>query len=73
MKKNYQYDIVLSFAEENKDAANSLKLALKLVGFDKVYYYPDYTDETWGKNLAQQLAVIYAQHARYAVVFLSKH
>jgi formylglycine-generating enzyme len=70
---NYQYNIALSFAEQDHDAALALKLALEAAGIERVYYYPDYTEETWGQPLARQLALVYAEKARYAVVFLSKH
>jgi len=68
----YEYDIALSFAEEDHNAALALKLALEAKGINKVYYYPDHAQETWGKPLAKQLAIVYAQKARYAVVLLSK-
>jgi formylglycine-generating enzyme len=72
MGKDYQYDIALSFAEEDHNAAIALKLALIIEGVREVYYYPEHTTETWGKPLATQLAVVYAQKARYAVVLISK-
>jgi formylglycine-generating enzyme len=73
MNNSYPYNIALSFAEEDHDAALALKLALEAINVSKVYYYPEHTQATWGKPLAEQLSKIYSKEARYAVVFLSKH
>jgi hypothetical protein len=70
MKELYKYDIALSFAEEDRDIALALSLALKQHSFT-VYYYSDSIEETWGTELEKRLTEIYKEKARYAIVILS--
>lgn len=67
----YQYDIALSFAEEDRSTALLLKHELDKRGIQNVYYYPDHAQETWGRYLVEQLSIVYAQKARFALVLLS--
>lgn len=73
MNKEYKYDVAISFAEEDRDAALALLLSIKLAGFRKVYYYPDKREATWGELLPETLTKIYSHEAQYAVVLLSNH
>jgi hypothetical protein len=73
MHKEYKYDVAISFAEEDRDAALALSFAMKLAGFSKVYYYPDKRNVTWGQHLPQKLTRIYSDEARYAVMLLSNN
>lgn len=70
--KTYNYDVAISFAEEDRDSALSLALALKAEGL-KAYYYPTNYVETWGTNLVEKLESIYSQEAQYAVILFSKY
>ncbi len=67
----YKYDVAISFAEEDRNAALALALALELQGIKNVYYYPLYYEATWGADLEQKLTKIYSTDAKYAVVFAS--
>jgi TIR domain len=68
---NYQYDVALSFAEEDRDIALSLSLALNQLSIT-VYYYPDEIEKTWGADIERKLKEIYKEKARYAIVILSE-
>jgi len=72
LKNTYTYDVAISFAEEDRNAALALSQALELEGL-KAYYYPDERTLGWGKNLEEQLSNIYAEQARYAIVLFSEH
>jgi len=73
MKSNYQYDVAISFAEEDKDIALCLRLALKQVGYKSIYYYPDHRKDGPGQNLKEKLYNIYNQESRYVIALFSKH
>jgi hypothetical protein len=73
MAEKYKYDIAISFAEEDRNAALALALALEMKGFNKVYYYPEKQGVDWGEDLEKLLTKIYFEEARYAVVLLSNH
>ena len=71
MDKIYEYDVAISFAEEDRNAALALALALEIVGIKKVYYYPLKYVATWGRDLEKEITRIYSSKAKYAVVLLS--
>jgi hypothetical protein len=71
MKTKYEYDVAISFAEEDRNVALALALALEMSGIHKVYYYPLRYEATWGKQIEKRLQRIYSKHAMYAVVLLS--
>lgn len=70
MENEYKYDVAISFAEENRDAALALSLAFEKEQL-KTYYYPN--DPGLGRNLNDNLKEIYLKEARYAVILLSEH
>lgn len=72
MNKEYKYDVAISFAEEDRNAALALALALKTEGEKKVYYYPLHFEDIWGHNIEERLTEIYSKEAKYAVVFVSR-
>lgn len=67
----YKYDVAISFAEEDRNAALALALALEMEGVKNVYYYPLHYEETWGQQLKDKLTCLYSEQARYAVLLLS--
>lgn len=69
--KTYRYDIAISFAEEDRNAALALSLALEMAGFNKVYYYPFNYEATWGKEIERELDKIYSEKSKYAIAFFS--
>ena len=70
--ENYEYDVVLSFAEENRQYVASVANSLKQNGIN-VFYDEDEEIELWGKNLYTYLIKIYKDKAKYCVIFISKH
>lgn len=67
-----KYDVALSFAGEDRKYAEELAILLKDGGY-RVFYDEDELADLWGKNLYDFLSSVYKDHARYCVVFLSKH
>ena len=64
------YDVVLSFAGEDRKHAEKLASLLKSGGF-KVFY-DKYEEATlWGKDLYEHLSEVYSKHGKYCVMFLS--
>ncbi|MDB5150459.1 MAG: hypothetical protein JWQ57_4479 [Mucilaginibacter sp.] len=72
MRAPFEYDIAISFAEEDRNAALALALALEASGVKKVYYYPDQPGATTGKVLKDELRAIYSDRAEFAVALLSE-
>ena len=66
-----KYDIALSFAGENRAYVEEVATGLKTAGI-KVFYDAFESADLWGKNLVDHLAEIYANRARYVVMFISK-
>ncbi len=69
--QDFKYDIAISFAEEDRNAALALALALEMQSFEHIYYYPDNREATAGLPLDRTLSAIYSEQARYAIVLLS--
>ncbi len=66
-----KYDVVLSFAGEDRGLAEKIARMLKADSFD--VFYDKYEDASlWGKNLYEHLSEIYSQRGKYCVMFLSK-
>jgi len=74
MKKNgeYEYDVALSFAGEDR---KFVALVAKLLKNDGLSVFYDNFEEAnlWGKNLYDHLTEIYSIRAKYAIMFISKH
>mgnify|MGYP001563733198 CR=1 FL=1 len=67
-----QYDVVISFAGEDRDHAGRLAELLKRDSFE-VFYDEDEEADLWGKNLYEHLTEVYSKLGKYCVMFLSKH
>lgn len=66
------FDVALSFAGEDRPAAEALAEACKARGL--TVFYDLYERATlWGKDLYQHLANVYSNNARFCVVFVSEH
>lgn len=68
----HEYEIVLSFAGEDRayveQVANTLKVNHVSV------FYDGYEEATlWGKNLTEHLHSVYSGPSRYCVMFISRH
>ena len=68
----HKYDIVLSFAAEDREYAKALADLLKAGGYDP-FYDENELANLWGKNLYDYLSSVYKDRARYCVMFLSQH
>lgn len=69
-KDEYEYDIAVSFAGEDRALVSELVSRLEEKGVE-VFYDFNETARLWGKDLEIELAQIYAQEARFMVVCLS--
>ncbi|WP_454045328.1 TIR domain-containing protein [Chryseobacterium sp. Marseille-Q8038] len=65
-----EYDVVLSFAGEDRKYVEQVAKHLKNKGV-KVFYDSYETVNLWGKDLYQHLDNIYQRKAKYAVIFIS--
>lgn len=66
-----EYDVVLSFAGEDREYVDQTAKYLKTNGV-KVFYDNYETVDLWGKDLYQHLDNIYQNKGKYAVIFISE-
>jgi energy-coupling factor transporter ATP-binding protein EcfA2 len=71
-KDEYEYDVAVSFAGEDRPQVAALVSALEGRGVE-VFYDFNESARLWGKDLEVELARIYAQEARFLVLCLSKN
>lgn len=70
--RNYEYDVVLSFAGEDRQYVE--KVAKYLIDNGIKVFYDDYEKvDMWGKDLYVHLDDIYQNKGRHCVMFLSKN
>jgi hypothetical protein len=68
----FMYEVVLSFAGEDRDYVEKVASFLKVHNVD--VFYDRYEEVTlWGKDLAEYLDKVYRGSARYCVMFISAH
>jgi hypothetical protein len=71
-KRSHTFEIVLSFAGEDRDYVEQVAAFLKANRVE--VFYDRYEEATlWGKDLAEHLDSVYRKDARYCVMFLSRH
>jgi hypothetical protein len=71
MANAYEYDVVLSFAGENREYVDRVAAALKLRGVS--FFYDEFEKvKLWGKDLIEYLDQIYRIKGRYCVMFISQ-
>jgi mRNA-degrading endonuclease RelE of RelBE toxin-antitoxin system len=70
--QEYEYDVALSYAGEDRDYAAALADILKSQGV-KVFYDQYEKPILWGKDLYSHLSDVYQNKAYYCVIFISKH
>lgn len=70
-EKQIEYDVALSFAEEDRDFVESVASILKASGI-KYYYYGHDRDRAWGMDLKDYLDEVYREKARFCVIFCSE-
>ncbi|MGH1404141.1 MAG: toll/interleukin-1 receptor domain-containing protein [Alphaproteobacteria bacterium] len=70
--QEYEYDVALSFAGEDREYVEEVAGQLKASEV-KVFYDKFEEVGLWGKDLYVHLDEVYRKKARYCVMFLSKH
>lgn len=66
------YEVVLSFAGEDREYVEQVAAYLKSSGVS--IFYDRYEEVSlWGKDLAEHLDIVYGGRSRYCVIFISKH
>jgi hypothetical protein len=70
--KEYDYDVTLSFAGEDREYVNEVAEYLKKFNINCFY---DFFEEVslWGKDLYQHLDDIYRNKSLFCIIFISKH
>jgi hypothetical protein len=72
LKENYKYDIVFSFAGEDRDLVEKEVRLIEKSNI-KYFYDEDRIIDIWGKDLAIEFDNIYQREAQYCVIFVSKY
>jgi hypothetical protein len=67
---NFEYDVCLSFAGEERSYVEMVARGLKEQGL-RVFYDEDEKVKVWGKDLAEHFDHIYRTASRYCVMFVS--
>ena len=70
--REYEYDVALSFAGEDRQYAEALAELLENNDY-RVFYDKYERAQLWGENLYDYLSETYKDKARYCVMFVSKH
>ena len=70
--REYEYDVTLSFAGEDRTYAEALVEILKNDGYE-VFYDKYEWARLWGANLYDEFSAVYKDKARYCVMFVSEH
>lgn len=69
---SHKYEIVLSFAGENREVAS--KIADKLEANGVSVFYDKYEEaDLWGKDLYDHLSEVYSEQGRYCIMIISEH
>ncbi len=68
---NFQYDVCLSFAGEDREYVEAVASGLHKQGI-RVFYDRYARVELWGKDLYEHLDFVYGKAARYCVLFASE-
>lgn len=70
--KQPKYDIVISFAGEDRSKADDI--AQGLIGAGRTVFYDKYEEDAlWGKDLFAHLGQIYKDEAKYCLMLISRH
>ncbi|MGW6935813.1 toll/interleukin-1 receptor domain-containing protein [Lentzea sp. NPDC054927] len=68
----YEFDVALSCAEEDREQALSVLQRLKNLDVE-VFYDKEREGEWWGLDLVEYFSEAYTRRARYVLVFTSQH
>jgi hypothetical protein len=70
--KSMKYEIVISFASEERNIAEVINSGLKDAGV-KTFYDKDHKIDLWGKNLTELLQEIYSKESKYCLMIVSQN
>ncbi|MGB8473453.1 MAG: TIR domain-containing protein [Candidatus Acidiferrum sp.] len=70
-KASFDYDVALSFAGENRDAAEKIAYALISLGV-RVFYDKFERDVLLGKNLFDYLTEVYSSRSKFCLILISE-
>ncbi|POH57108.1 TIR domain-containing protein [Arthrobacter glacialis] len=70
--QEYEFDVAVSFAGEDRDYVADIVEAIRKDGI-RVFYDEDYEVEAWGEDGIEYFSNVYENRARYAVMFVSEH
>lgn len=74
MPSEYKYDVVISYAGEDKVTVDEIvRLLQQEVPSIRIFYAPLEEADLWGKDLAEELPTIFGEEGRYCVMLISKH
>lgn len=68
----YKYNVAISFAGEDRNAARQIAQGLETHGL-KVFYDEFEQANLWGKDLYEYLADVYSNQAQFCIMLISKH
>ncbi len=71
MAEEYEYDVALSFAGDDRNYVQQVADALRAAGVS-VFYDKYEAAKLWGKDLYEHLDEVYRKKARFCVMFLSE-
>ncbi|MFY0482497.1 toll/interleukin-1 receptor domain-containing protein [Flavobacterium sp. PLA-1-15] len=71
-KKEYDYDIALSFAGEDREYVEKIAYNLKEFGLN-IFYDKYFEADLLGKDLYVHLDNVYQNNSRYCLIFISKY
>lgn len=66
------YDLAISFADENRDVAESIASQISELGY-KVFYDEYEQADMWGKDLYEHLISIYRDKSRFCLMIISDY
>lgn len=71
-KSRYRFDVVLSFAGEDREYVENIYLLLRNRHV-RVFYDDEFRSELWGEDLTEKLDEIYRTDTKYCMIFCSKY
>jgi hypothetical protein len=70
VKRNYEFDVALSFAGEQREYVEKVAHILESKG-TKVFYDKFKQSQLWGKNLIEYFHEVYYSKSRFCIMFIS--
>ncbi len=67
-----KYDVVISFAGEDRNLARQINRELKTAGVS-TFFDEDFQADLWGKNLTEELQDVFANRGTFCLMIISRH